>query len=889
MDAKQNRSATRRATSGFTLMEMMVAVAILVILMGVAFVAVINYQRAMKQTELDGTAKELFIAAQNHLSMAKNQGVLKDVNTEREDLVGEKGAEPSNLMRYWYVAPGDSRLMSPNKSTLYEMLPSFSIDDTIRLGGSYVIEYNIQTAQIESVFYSDSSNLSNHHFAYDKDHSTLFDGMKGADNKDGRLHAFGNEDCVIGWYGGEGLNKDVAALSAPTLKLVNAERLYVEAAFTSKEYMENQGATVTVVMRGDTSKKERAVGTFAVTNMSGELSDDGRPYVKRFVLDDITTYGMHFKDQWCSGGTDANNLIPGENISVYAITSTTAKLANIAKSATKHTNSLFANIIQEKNDGGTTTTSVATISNARHLENLDSTISGYDLGSLDKDGTTTVRQMADIRWLATDSRKPVAFTYAISNTDPNDYSNTVTKYENAEDVLVYQQNGEAVKTADNKGTFVPVVPRAKDSTGSDKPFALAYDGNNKKISNVKIDIAGTTERPDAGIFSTLEPGSSVKNLELIDCSVKTSSGNAGTLLGSASGKLDITNVLAHDSSGTVQSKVEGTAAVGGLVGKLTGTADKVTVDGCGAAVLVSTTGAGADGAAGGLIGFTSGVVTVTNSYAGGHTKKDTGMYDTEAFNVVATNGASGGLIGQYAGTAGNAACKIENCYSTASVSRGSGSTGNIGGFVGQATGATITNCYATGLIGAGPTSEDATLDTTRGAFAGSLDSGTVTSLSNNKYYEIINDAEMLKGTLRVVGNAEEAIEAAKLSALDASLIAYNRFYKAVTRVDSGRPSEIDNAKAYDPELVNRYKRTRSAESADEQGAKEKDLAGRYDSIYPLETVYMLNCTVNYAEENDTAGTVAQQPDSKWENEHPWAKSHYGDWPSPETLVVNTKQ
>ena len=61
---------------GFTLAEILLVVAILAILVGLAFVAVNSYQRSMTKLEYDGYAREIFIAAQNHLSMAKSQGYL---------------------------------------------------------------------------------------------------------------------------------------------------------------------------------------------------------------------------------------------------------------------------------------------------------------------------------------------------------------------------------------------------------------------------------------------------------------------------------------------------------------------------------------------------------------------------------------------------------------------------------------------------------------------------------------------------------------------------------------------------------------------------------------------------------------------------------------------
>ena len=65
-----------RNNRGFSLVEMILVVAIIVILAGVSFVAVLRYQRSLDQVEKDGIAKEIFIAAQNHLSAAESQGYL---------------------------------------------------------------------------------------------------------------------------------------------------------------------------------------------------------------------------------------------------------------------------------------------------------------------------------------------------------------------------------------------------------------------------------------------------------------------------------------------------------------------------------------------------------------------------------------------------------------------------------------------------------------------------------------------------------------------------------------------------------------------------------------------------------------------------------------------
>ena len=61
---------------GMTLAEMLIVVAIVLVLSGVAFVAVGRYQRSMGQLERDGIAKQIFVAAQNHLTEAQGEGFL---------------------------------------------------------------------------------------------------------------------------------------------------------------------------------------------------------------------------------------------------------------------------------------------------------------------------------------------------------------------------------------------------------------------------------------------------------------------------------------------------------------------------------------------------------------------------------------------------------------------------------------------------------------------------------------------------------------------------------------------------------------------------------------------------------------------------------------------
>lgn len=63
------RKSSNNRNGGFTLVEMLAAVAILVILLGVSAVAVARYRDYLKITELDNAAREIYLAAENRAAL----------------------------------------------------------------------------------------------------------------------------------------------------------------------------------------------------------------------------------------------------------------------------------------------------------------------------------------------------------------------------------------------------------------------------------------------------------------------------------------------------------------------------------------------------------------------------------------------------------------------------------------------------------------------------------------------------------------------------------------------------------------------------------------------------------------------------------------------------
>ena len=90
----------KRNNGGFTLAEMLIVVAIIIILMGVAFVAVQNHQRSMTRLEFDGTSmggdRNLFF---------KIQDIMSEVNNRLKEPEKEPPAEPDKEARLTSVLP----------------------------------------------------------------------------------------------------------------------------------------------------------------------------------------------------------------------------------------------------------------------------------------------------------------------------------------------------------------------------------------------------------------------------------------------------------------------------------------------------------------------------------------------------------------------------------------------------------------------------------------------------------------------------------------------------------------------------------------------------------------------------------------------------------------
>lgn len=695
-----NAIKKRLDRKGFTLAEVLVTVAIILILAGVIFVSVVQYQKNLRLMEMDGTAKEIFIAAQNHLSVAQASGDLdrlaekaKSATGTTDSTIGTK-LDPSLVSayagdttsgEYYYVIHNvtsgiESYTPTEGKRILEMMLPFGALDETVATGGNYAIVYELKSASVVAVLYSGAGNASFGNAAVinfsDEDVSKIKDiyndkSARKSYQKDGVTAIVG---CYTGTAGSAAIPTET--LEAPKLEVKNENKLHV--------IVSDKKSTdiVTLIIRGVQS------GTVAQRVLERKTSD-GNTGTGSFdvTLDDITGDGSYrfaniiSPDRFTA--TPGTAFIPGENIEISARVSSTTGLATPKESAKYTVSSLFGDVNEMKDAAGNTT---VYIRNLRHLENLGVNVSGFTaaLGNGTTSGSSKV-----VNITAEQKNDITMFSMSTSGSAGGNH------FENLRGSAIYGMGQEA--------TFAAI----------DVNYPLVYHGNQHEIHDVSI--GAQQDHTAAGIFGQVaDPASGAANasLSVSDLILRnnrvsgTNVKNAGMLVGETAKNLTVDGVLAYyheetynaDNDSNVEVTVEQAGGVaGGLIGLVAG--GTLNVKNSAAAVYVK-----GGSAAGGLIGSVSGAdagSTIVQSYAGGHTKD--GAYSTTdattnkpvlegpgRYNVQAS-GNAGGFIGV---TSNNV--RMNAVYSTASAySENPAKSGSFSGNM-KANFGTANNYYAIG-------------------------------------------------------------------------------------------------------------------------------------------------------------------------------------------------
>ena len=594
---------SNRKNAGFTMAEMLITIAIIGVLAALAFISVIGYLRDLTKLQYDGYAKEIFVAAQNHLSMAKSQGYLgldKSTDTKvtgfKELPVEGMENETGNGVYYFVVTDPENQLKE--QSILSLMLPFGSVDDTIRMGGQYIIRYHKDAGTVLDVFYWDPDGRYPYTYPASTDNAAYYTLLKDSREHPEWLKKYpgGTGNSIIGFYGGENAKKLAPGdeLVKPKIKVKNAEKLTVT---ITDGNTTNDPYNIKLLITGVTSKANKEViikGDGQTPGFKVEPLGSGKYSVN---LDDITKVGGHFYALFCTSA----NFIPGEDITIQAVAYNNDALTNVAYSSKRTTNSLFASIKTTKTTNKQLNAE-ASITNIRHLENLDDNISNLK-ASQGKINFTSAVQKSDLDINFTDA----AAGGGLSEAKGAGLFGTL----NGKTIRNLKLVDFKVTGSGNTGALAGATGVGTTGDGTTISNVVAFNTDNgNDYSATEPTISGGTNT--GGLIGSTTAGKVEKSAAAL---VVNSSENAGGLIGTAAG----TEVTECFSGGhTVKGDYKEVKKNNAIVYNVTATDDAggLIGDAGDSTIEYSYSTCSAKGAlVGGLVGYTSG--TINNCYATG--------------------------------------------------------------------------------------------------------------------------------------------------------------------------------------------------------------------------------------------------------------------------------
>ena len=644
--------ATRNNMRGFSLMEMLVTVLILVILFALAMIPISKIQKNLRQTELDSRAEMIFSAVQNRMTRLQAAG--QDSYYQPTGGVGvtklnmiPKDAEKDKYKKTTlaYVTSDDKKTPNSAASWIY---PETEAEADL-WDGSWVVEFDPSSGSVYAVFFSR------------EDMNYTPDGFNDLRYRDKRLE----KGAKVGYYGGDSVGAAATESLDLTVDVINKDQLLVVASCKVSNKRNDLKFYASIKDESDNTVQEFEIKTD--TNTGDTVKTENGLCTATLVLDNLSAeknlrFGQQdrFKDAKTS-----KHLIPGENLTVTIRVKDTNNNQIQGTSKTVTTNSLFA----EVRDGGTGGAAgrTAVIKYGRHLQNLEENSGLNRKNDKKTPAITAAVQERDIQFKSDESdswgelysdRK---FT-PIENTQLKSYDST-------------------------SGIYHPEI--------CDLPIEA------KKSTDAGRDSG------DAGLFKTFS--GELKNIRLANARI-IGDGNVGGLVGKLDGTttIDGCQVYLSHAKGQLSGKTETDIWIDGAVsGGLIGDAgnNNLTIKNSLAATVIQ-----GKTAAGGLVGIGHGGISLDHSYADCYLYSDPDAGYASGLigrRVVATATlkitdcyAAGFLVGKT--TAGLVACDLtgntlRNVYSACAPLHGDSLTyGTAANTSGGESGTPLNNVYYLG-------------------------------------------------------------------------------------------------------------------------------------------------------------------------------------------------
>ena len=334
------------ANSGFTLVELLAVVAILLLVGLIAVFSLNKLRRTLRQHELDAKAQIIYVAAQNRLAelRAAGQEALCINGFDNSDSIVHKMEYDSRHMDesakntdFYYLLVNDTSYKSQTAATA--LLSSSAVDQEL-WNGYWCIEFAPETGSIYAVFYSETTL---------PDHDDL--------NASYRNFNYRLKTASVGYYGGDiAQTQDISKFN-PSITIENSEKLIVT-------FYCNNPVSEKMTFKIDISDKDGGTYTRTITNFA-QL--DKYNYKYQWILDSLAAEkgigdagAARFFEQ--TGG----EVSCGTPITI-TLTVSSANPSVDTVSTSRTTNGLFddrADLSYGEN--------TALVSCGRHLANLDS-------------------------------------------------------------------------------------------------------------------------------------------------------------------------------------------------------------------------------------------------------------------------------------------------------------------------------------------------------------------------------------------------------------------------------------------------------------------------------------------------------------------------------------
>ena len=579
----------KTANSGFTMVELLAVVAILVLLSLIAVFSLTKLRLDLRQRELDSKAELIYVAAQNQMAELKAAGWEGRYQKGSEgvavmDFPPSDADEDSQDTTFCYVLANTDA--DKDTTAALAVLPASAVDAEL-WGGSWCIEYAPDSGSVYAVFYSPDALPDT--AAFDDYRSFQYRRRMGA---------------KVGYYGGDIAQTMQTGTLQPSLTIENAEKL--TATFYCNRPSE-QPITLTIQLSDGSSTYTRTVPQAQLNQIGSRL------YRYTWVLDDLTRDSTRFYAQ------TQGKLTCGTALTVTLTASSADPLVDQV-SVSAVTNSLF-----DDRSGYGTGSETALLAYGRHLANLDAS-------SHVTDSITAAMQISDISFLD----------------------------DTANDKDWYSCYGPS---------FTPITNSAlRRYTG----LSQLQDSAAVRSAIYGLNVTSSAAAADAGLFASF--AGSIDNVTLTGVQASSASGYAGALIGRTGGAVTLENCavylnarrgdlngLSAASAAEVPARIRGVQA-GGLVG---GTTGSLTVRNSFAATSV-----GGTAAAGGLVGYAGGEVSLYRSYA----------------DCYLAAPSTGGLVGS---AAAQAYSELVNCYAVGYQTASERAAGLVNGTLSRAE-----SCYS---------------------------------------------------------------------------------------------------------------------------------------------------------------------------------------------------